>query len=285
MPNPIYTFPGPHGMNNVLGHRQMVCSSLSPTPQASPRPKPQPKLGNGAFPHIDRRDFETTRDERIVDPGLMNQSTGSLCGPASFLNILARNRPGDYYNFLTTLYDTGEAHVGNFRVKPGSDCRNITLKHLKAADWVGMASIRDSENAFFDYDDEDDAFAGITLPHELAGWFKKAGFKVEAEVANVVLARGESYLRQADALRKQGCEICLFINADMLTAGKLTPRSHPFYIPNHWVVLMSDVTFAPGKVNFEVFTWGQGDYPVPMSPPCTPEAIYDNFFGFIAVRP
>lgn len=285
MPNPHYMFAGVHGMNSVLGSRGMVPDGLILSPPASTGPKPQPKLGNGAFPHIDRRDFETTRDERIVDPGVMNQSTGSLCGPACFLNILARNRPGDYHNFVTALYDSGEGHVGTFRVKPGHDCRNITLKHLKAADWVGMASIRDSENAFFDYDDEDDAVAGITLPHELSGWFKKAGFTVEAEEANVVLSRGESYLRRADALRKQGCEICLFINADMLTAGKLTPRSHPFYIPNHWVVLTSDVTFAPGKVSFEVFTWGQGDYPVPMSPPCVPKAIYDNFFGFLAIRP
>lgn len=275
-------FRGLNGMNLTLRHARLGSESSGPDVSSV---SISTKAGNGAFVNISRSDFERTRDERIQDPNVMHQKVASLCGPASFLHILAKHRSGDYYNFVTDLYEKGEASVGTFKVKPGEDCKKITLKSLAAADWVGMASIRDSENALFDYDDEDDLFPGITLPHELSGWFKKAGIAVEAEEANVVVSRGEKYLRAADSFRKAGCEVCLLINAEMLTAGKLKPRRHPFYLPDHWIVLNSDVTFMPGRVSFEVFTWGKGDWPVPQTPPCEPKAIYDNFFGFIAVRP
>ena len=52
-------------------------------------------------------------------------------------------------------------------------------------DWLTTASLRDSENWFLDYDSVNKETAGMTLPGELADWFRRAGYTEVREDANL----------------------------------------------------------------------------------------------------
>jgi len=78
----------------------------------------------GAWSKIRRGEVADGLTERIISPHKINQSTASLCGPASLLYSLARSNPVKYAKFGIDLYERGQANLGTLCVKPGSDCRN-----------------------------------------------------------------------------------------------------------------------------------------------------------------
>jgi hypothetical protein len=89
----------------------------------------------------------------------------SLCGPAALLFNYASDRPGHYARFALDLYEKGKAEFGRLMIKPGKDVRDYTPPWSVAhVDWLTMASLRDSENWFLDYDTADKEFAGINGP-------------------------------------------------------------------------------------------------------------------------
>ena len=83
-------------------------------------------------------------------------------------------------------------------------------------DWIPIASLRDSENWFFDYQDVNDATAGITMPSALESWFRKVGYREIVNETNVFLTKDEDCLRRASALWAKDYWVCLFINAQMI---------------------------------------------------------------------
>lgn len=111
-----------------------------------------------------------------------NQQDTSLCGPAAFFYALLMDRPDLYAQAITELWETGETKIGGLHIKPSYDCRNPSNfsdstegDRISAIDWISLASLRDSENAFMDYDSPGDQVAGITLPSKLKSWFVLAG--------------------------------------------------------------------------------------------------------------
>ncbi len=213
-----------------------------------------------AFPNIPRSEFYRTLAERVMDPSTIDQRDSSLCGPASLLYITATRSPARYASFLTRLYEYGEASLGTLRIKPGHDCRHYDPSgKIAAADWVGLAGIRDSENVIFDYDEVEDAFAGITMPMTLARWLGEAGFAGIQNETNILFTKGESNLREADAHFRHGRKVCLLVNA----TGIENVADGMSAIPNHWVVLTSSINFVGPNLSFTIFTWGEGNYAVP----------------------
>ncbi len=114
-----------------------------------------------------------------------NQQDTSLCGPAAFFYALLMDRPDLYAQAITELWETGETTIGQLHIKPSYGCRNPSNfsdstegDRISAIDWISLASLRDSENAFMDYDSPSDQVAGITLPSKLKSWFVQAGATV-----------------------------------------------------------------------------------------------------------
>ena len=238
----------------------------------------------GKFRHFDRDEIGVDIIKRIADPGLIRQGTASLCGPSALLFSLAMHNPTRYVNFATDLFDKGTAKMGKLVIRPGSDCRNYKPPTGKIApvDWMTAASLRDSENWFFDYDSVKKEFAGITLPDELASWFKKAGFRNVKEVTNVYFNKGRGTLDDVKRLHQRGYRICLFIGANMLDARKQTKGTTT---ADHWVVL-TDLISTTGNVKLDVFTWGHGHFKVPSGSAALSESdFYSNFYGYVASKP
>ncbi|MGL5735025.1 MAG: hypothetical protein ACRCYS_09185, partial [Beijerinckiaceae bacterium] len=164
------------------------------------------------------------------------------------------------------------------------DVRNFTPPSSMAhVDWLTMASLRDSENVFFDYDESSDALAGITMPGELAKWFRRAGYQSVKEETNLVMNKSAKAIDAANKLYAQGYRVCLFINAQMLSAGAQDKFS---FVPNHWVVLTSPITMSGGKIQMTVFSWGDGEHAIPNDPakPLAVDDFIDNFYGYVAAK-
>lgn len=235
------------------------------------------------FPNLDRNEVAAGLLMRVAHPGLLNQGGASLCGPTALMHAVASDRPGEYVRFATDLYERGRAKLGRLMIEPGSDARNYNPNgKIPQVDWLTMASIRDSENWLFDYDDADKEFAGITLPGELAHWFRKAGYSDVRNVTNVVFNKGSGTLDDADRLYNGGYRVCLFIGINMLSGRKQTSGSTT---AEHWVVLRSPVTRVGGNVRMTVFTWGTGNHQIPQHGSLSLADFYRNFYGFVAAKP
>ncbi|WP_426956944.1 hypothetical protein [Muricoccus radiodurans] len=199
--------------------------------------------GNGAFPKIPRAKFIRTLEQRIADPDSIRQAVSSLCGPASLLRSVLLDNPEMYVRYAIDMYERGQAKLGKLDVEPSSDCRECDTKEKVAAvDWVTLASLRDSENDVFDYDDVDDLVGGITMPEDLADWFEKCGYVNARNNTSVLLTEGRDTLQEALDCHAAGMRTCLLIEAEMIDGdGKGNA-----VFANHWVMLGDSWGLRPG---------------------------------------
>ncbi len=241
-----------------------------------------------AFSKIDRLDFRLTLDARRANPGTINQSKASLCGPASLMYSLACDKSNVYAQYATDLFETGKANLGKLRVTPGADCRNYNpFGKISAADWVTLASLRDSENAFFDYDEADDELAGITLPGQLADWFESVGYSEVSNETNLYFTKGEDDFREAADLLSRGYRVCLFVDLNGVdTANRRGPLRQVFTTANHWVVLKSVSLLSSSALKFTIYTWGNDTHAVPKAgSTMSMDHWLQNFYGYVAAKP
>ena len=236
-----------------------------------------------AFPKISRQEIVEGLKQRIDSPHLINQGTSSLCGPSAILYNLAKDRPKQYVQFATDLFNTGRGIIGTLKIKAGNDLKAYKPPQgeIHAVDWMTAASIRDSENWFFDYQSVKDEFAGITMPNAIENWFKKVGYTDVKNVTNVWFIKSEKTAKEASDLFAKGYRVCLFISANMLDANSQTDKS---LTPDHWVVLTSTMQLQANKVSFSVFTWGKGKFSVPESGTLSMSDFLDNFYGYVAAK-
>lgn len=235
------------------------------------------KKGNGEFPKIKRADVAKGIRARLANPELIDQGGSSLCGPAALMFAVLRKSPTLYVRYVTTLYDTGSAALGDspgIWVNPGSDCRNCEPGgELPAVDWVALASLRDSENDFTDYQDPSDQAAGITPPVTLGLWLKKCGFEDRRNETNSFATKDKENLELASGLHHRQHTVCLFCKGDTLKSIKGGWSS----IPSHWVVMTRPAKFNKDHVSLQVFSWGElKDLNMLAS------TFFSTYFGFVS---
>ena len=125
----------------------------------------------------DRKKVAAQLRDRVNNPFLIYQGTSGTCGPASITFEIARANPLDYVVAVTSLYNTCYARVRKWVLIPCNDLRKAPCPlGIAEADWIILASIRDSENWFFDVESERDVFASGTTLGEIEDWFKNAGY-------------------------------------------------------------------------------------------------------------
>ncbi|WP_431281830.1 hypothetical protein ACQW02_20870 [Humitalea sp. 24SJ18S-53] len=251
--------------------------------------------GAGVFPHISRADVVAGLRERLADKKSISQKTTSLCGPSALCTSLLHDDPDVYVTYVISVWETGVGKLGTIVVKPGEDCRNYKPKPMPSkfsgkprnfiapVDWVALASLRDSENDVFDYDDDDDAAGGITMPEDLAEWFTKVGYRDQRNETNIWFTKGAANIDEAGRLRSQGYAVALFICANMIQAK--SQRDHGvFTIPDHWILLNHTSGFTQGSIDLNIWSWG-GDIQVPDKGRLSEDDFSGNYFGYVAARP
>lgn len=246
-------------------------------------------LGVPAFSGVTRTDVYREIEERVADPSLIRQGAASLCGPAVVTYILARNRPGEYERYAKTLFETGDASVGDLRVRPGEDCRRQAPEGIGPADWVTLAGLRDSENMIFDYDEASDRVAGITFPGSIASWLTRMGFSGVRNDTNLVFHKRKSNFQDAVDQFRKGRAVCLFVSIDGIekpSPGRGFFDSIAGKFPNHWVVLTGVDSTSADDVHFKIFTWGMGAYDIPgdsgWGPRLSMEDWLQNYYGYVS---
>ena len=260
------------------------------------------KNGRTYFPKLSRQHVGIGMLLRIGNPGMIRQGAASLCGPAAMMFNYASDWPVAYVRFAIDMYEKGKANLGRLLIKPGSDVRDYTPpRSISPVDWLTMASIRDSENWFLDFDDTGriSDMAGITLPSEMEQWMRKAGYSDVRENTNLtnMMHKGIGTVDAANALYQKGYRVCLFISAnmaeDMTQSGKsLTDwkdmgeddqSRRGSIMTRHWVVQRSLIDKSGGNIKLKIFTWGNGDYSIPVGSRNLPaEHFLMNFYGYVA---
>jgi hypothetical protein len=254
-------------------------------------------------PHFSRGRVAQQLRDRILNPAKINQQMSSLCGPASFLFCLATRNPEKYAKYIIDLYEHGAATIEKLKVKPGRDCKSYKIppNAIDEVDWIGLASLRDSENDLFDYDSVSDQFPGITLPDKLRTWFSEAGYSSVEKKTNLLYDKSLYVLLQAHQKKQSGSLVCLFVGANIFSGR---PNGKSF--PDHWVVLNSAIRIdnkpvgnllAKGKtvnhdqkllakrIDFNVYTWGNSNYAVnAITHNVSVELFLDYFYGYVAAN-
>lgn len=240
--------------------------------------------GNAKFKNLDRDRVGIELLMRLAKPSLIDQGKASLCGPSTLLFMVARDKPVEYARFAINLFEKGEGRLGKLKIKPSSDCRAYLPPEgsIAQVDWLTAASIRDSENWLFDYDSVNDEFSGITLPGELASWFKNAGYTDVRNKTNLVFTKSTSNINEVNQLFNRGYRVCLFIGVNMLYTNKQSSGSTT---AEHWVGLRSEIKDNGGNISFQIYTWGQGDRKVPENGTLSRDHFGKNFYGYVAAKP
>jgi hypothetical protein len=250
--------------------------------------------GAGKWPKLDRATLAAQLKTRLGSPNSVNQRQTPFCGPASFTRALIIDKPDAYAQAAIDLFKTGEATIGSLKIKPGSTVRESAPQNgTNQADWIMLASIRDSENTLLSAGGVfGGSLAGITVPGTLAGWFTSAGFTTvvnSADVTQTVPAARAAQVLTANAYRKSGHHVVLFIDADVMDKDDQDDWVSLF--PDHWVTLTSDITHGgtlayEDPIAMEVFSWG-AVYPIPedaAAKPLKKKDFLHKFYGYIAVK-
>lgn len=236
----------------------------------------------GTFINITRAEVAAGLRERVKDPSVIYQGTTSLCGPSSLCYHLLLDDPDAYVRYVIDLYETGAAMLGKTKVKPGDSCRAFKPKGIAAVDWIATASLRDSENLMFNYDDPSDEFGGITLPNNLAGWMEGLGYTSVTNETNIWFSKDPDDFDQAVRLLRQGQRVCIFVNSRIVSGQEKV--SHFYSVPDHWIVLHASGGLAHGTLAATFWTWAQL-IPVPKTGAMNAESFCGNFFGYVAGSP
>lgn len=275
-------------------------SSVVPNPAAELAQLPSWQ-GTPAFPKIPAVDLARQLTARLQSPSRIDQGTSSLCGPAVFLYSLAKAKPMAYAKLVMDLYKTGKGSIGNLQIQPGRDCRSFdpAMSGVEGADWIGLASLRDSENSVFDYQNPSNQFAGITLPSRVASWFRKAGWGKVGNETNLVFDESRKNFLEACRRFSTGETVCLFIGAKLLGAQIGWKGKVP---ADHWVVMDSSPMLGsvrligpialtgqkgdPGAqpLEFSVYTWGSSGVSINArrATAVSLDTFLDFYYGFVS---
>lgn len=255
----------------------------------------------GAFPYLSRASVARQLRRRLVRPGSINQGSSSLCGPAVFLNSLLKDDPARYVRYVVELFENGHSKLGEIIVEPGVACKQVKLSEDKmvAADWIALASLRDSENRVLDYAGTSDRIAGITLPGKLMSWFLRAGYEAVIDDTRLLKSCGDSEFQSLMTVDLDSYHVCLFVNSTLCHsnwAQHTSSRSswNPFGLffrkrrrslnPNHWVGLSRAVRAQGGTSHFAVNNWGAPTQLISSDPSGGFGWVLGHLYGAVIVK-
>jgi hypothetical protein len=227
---------------------------------------------------------------RIDDPNQIAQMQTNLCGPASFVRIIASDDPETYAQSIVDLFEKGSATIGHggarYNLRPGDDLRHYELPAsagIDQSDWIILASLRDSTNKWLTYSSVDDSVSALTMPGTMVNWLKDAGYHDVRENTNLASSPSISNAQDASNLFNNGYKVLLLINMQMLEKSTQDKNST---FPDHWATLTSSINFRDGNsLSFSVYTWGEKDRPVPLDGgSLATKSFLNNYYGYIACK-
>ena len=221
--------------------------------------------------------------KRLKSPNLISTKVVNLCGPGAFFRCLIEDDPAMYVSAIIGLYQTNAALLGKRKFTASYSLRIAAVPSgMDQVDWILLSSLRDHENTILSYDDASGGLSGLTMPAAMAKWFKEANYSDITNDTNVFFTKGLDHIKKAATLRSGGKRVCLLIDANML---KVVTQNNMSTYPDHWVVLMSDVSVdASDNISLKVHSWG-AIMPVPQLGTVSTSIFCKNYYGYVAAKP
>ena len=233
--------------------------------------------GGGPLPwvHFRRELIALELIVRIADYKYIQQENHELCGPVTFMQGVARRDPVEYVDFVIGLATLRRGTIGNqvvIKVRAGSALlhKHSHANSIKAADYIALASLRDSANLFpYRSRFTDRAKEGMTTPGEIVVWMRDAGFQnVEDHTQGGWLLAGMLMKAHRQAFAQQKMQqnvqtmqnrltagytviMCAAANLAHMALGQATRESGAH------AMLVKGVAFRPDGVTFSIVSWGQ----------------------------
>jgi hypothetical protein len=211
----------------------------------------------GVWPQIDKPTLIQNLRDRRWNPTKINQINSNFCGPTSIVFELARTQARRYVDLCRQLYETGGFWSKTHRVEAPEGLRNTHVgQNMQPADWMLIATMRDSENAIFgaspDSSGIQSQIEGMTTPWEMEGWTSE--LLVKDNVANsTTFVWGEfDAIRYAHQVWSSGGSAFIMLHSAMFYPpdGFVPPW------PDHWVVYAGGLDEGGGRIKFNVYSWG-----------------------------
>ena len=261
---------------------------------------------SGAWSSLDRATVAERLTSLIAPTTGGNAGTGyrslaqaglNLCGPAALLVMAMGRDPAAVARYATELFDTGTGSLGNFSVSAseellGTDFSDVSSRGSisSQAEWKMLSAIRNATEAFWQPEwtgDPDQELAGMTRPEELADWMRQTGIWSSVE-DNGRWASNPGIPDATSIGMFEGTDTAVLIHVNLIKessiadgdpAAKDQSWSALQYFPNHWVVLLSEITpqIDDNSLVYTIWTWG-GRLRLR-----TPQQVFvDNYFGTVS---
>ena len=221
-----------------------------------------------AWPNLDSEQVMPRLQKLYQTPYLFQQGNLGLCPAATFFYHMYTLKPVETAQFAQDLYLHANGTLGKLVVRPGSDLLkadyHATIFIHKAlrffpdqADWMIMCSLRDSENAWFDYEGNPSDFVGEwSSAGHLSDWYTTTGFFTSVKFDSYYLTDPsvDTLLQTLVKTDKNG--IALRIKTKMLRSlgvqSSILPDFH--IIP---VLTTPVIDKAMNRIEFQYWTWGR----------------------------
>jgi hypothetical protein len=192
-------------------------------------------------------------DELTSDPNKITQGVLGLCGPAALCHHAAQKDPPAFSSFAKALFG-GEGFLGNFKIAASQSLLNADYAALLVkwpkmppqADWMILASIRDSKNWLLAFTGTpDDERAIRTQAKEVSGWYNDTGF-----YSSVSYSDDKSPAAIKAIAKAPNNHIALAIDCALID---------PNNPGGHVITLESPITIDPAAdtASFDYWTWGR----------------------------
>ncbi|MBB4365886.1 hypothetical protein GGD65_006955 [Bradyrhizobium sp. CIR18] len=241
------------------------------------------RMGQIYFPKLDRDEVGIDLLLRVSNPNILNQRSAGICGPMGFLYSLAFDSPAAYAKYAIDLYENGKAMLGHLKIDPSSDCRQYSPpRPMSPADWLTGASLRDSENFWFNYSSMGDDDSGTRL-NEMAQWFEKAGYTDVHCENNLFYNLKMNDIEVVNRYYNAGYRTVLRINSKLLKAETQNEKSKK---GNHVVILRSPISIIGNAISLKVYTWAEILRPIPApNTQMSPSGFLEHWYGYVVARP
>jgi hypothetical protein len=238
--------------------------------------------GAGVLPwtHFRREMIALQLIVRISHFYFINQKKHSVCGPVAWLQGVARDNPEGYAEFIIGLAENRKGKIGSLKVKvrKGSGIlgKHAHAKAMPEADYIGLVSLRDSENVFaYRSLFTNRMLEGMSLSGDIVHWMKASGYtKVEDHSHGAWRMAGGLADSHREGFAKSVMQSNLLNMQNALTKGRLVvmraagnlahmaekdpSRDKKFLtvFGGHFM-LVRDIDIGANGVKFDILTWGR----------------------------
>jgi hypothetical protein len=213
----------------------------------------------GAWAAVDKAALLDDMRATLADPvSQVDQNSSNFCGPTAIVYELIRRMPRRYVRLCRSLYETG-SFEGRTKTVAASDGLRGTSKGqgMSVADWMLIATMRESENAVFGVDADAGGVTaglqGMTTPWEVEGWTSEILLEQNTAISTTFVWGEMDAIRYAEEVHAAGGVAFLMIHDALL--GDDDDSTVPPW-PTHWVVYQGGLTESDGRIDFDVYTWG-----------------------------